>query len=85
MYALVSWAEFDEYIHFLTVSVPHITRERAERAFFREVGTSRIVSERQLADDPYYGTEDSPFRYIPIPEGAGYFIKYTMAPTRVIV
>jgi hypothetical protein len=85
MFALVSWAEYDEYIHFMTVSVPHITRERAIQAFFREVGTTRIVSEGQLVDDPYYGTEDSPYRYIPIPEGAGYSIKYIMTPTRTIV
>lgn len=85
LYALVSWAEYDEYIHFMTVSIPHLSRARAMEAFFREVGTTRIISENQLIDDPYYGTEDSPFRYISIPEGAGYSIKYIMSPTRIIV
>lgn len=80
MYALVSVAQYEEYIYAMTVSIPHISRERAIKAFFREVGTNRIVSDLQLKDDPYYGTEDSPYRYIEIPEGGGYCMKYNMTP-----
>ena len=79
MYALVSLAEFDEYIHFMTTCIPHFSRERATQAFFREVGTTRIVHENQLADDPYWGDEDSPFRYVHIPEEAGYCIKLILS------